>query len=269
MTAAVVAIFCLTYVLMATRRLGLLPIGRPAGALLRAVLMFAIGALTPAETYAAIDHDTILLLFAMMLLTAYLSRAGFFEWTADIVLSVCRSPFQLLWVLAVLAAVLSAVLVNDTVCLFLTPVVVAICLRASLPMAAYLLALATSANIGSAATLVGNPQNMIIGSLAARLSPGAGLTFGGFLLRAAPAVAAGLLANIALLALYYRRRLPAAFGKPAERPAQERKGRLALAVLVTVGVVCGFFAGGHLGYTTLAGVLVLVIADRDEPTELF
>ncbi|PJB35187.1 MAG: anion transporter, partial [Deltaproteobacteria bacterium CG_4_9_14_3_um_filter_51_14] len=60
------AIFILTYALIASRRLALLPIGRPAGALLGAVLMVVFGAITPEETYRAIDHDTILLLFCMM-----------------------------------------------------------------------------------------------------------------------------------------------------------------------------------------------------------
>jgi Na+/H+ antiporter NhaD/arsenite permease-like protein len=37
--------------------------------------------------------------------------------------------------------------------------------------------------------------------------------------------------------------------------------------VVIVGVVIGFFAGFHLGFTTLAGAMVLVLADRKEPTE--
>src|SRR4029077_8758829 len=52
---------------------------------------------------------------------------------------------------------------NDTICLMLTPLVVAVIRRGKLPLLPYLIALATSANIGSVATLVGNPQNMIIG----------------------------------------------------------------------------------------------------------
>jgi Na+/H+ antiporter NhaD/arsenite permease-like protein len=60
---------------------------------------------------------------------------------------------------------LSALLVNDTVCLTLTPLVVAVIVRGNLPLIPFLLALAMSANLGSVATLVGNPQNMIIGHL--------------------------------------------------------------------------------------------------------
>jgi len=264
-TPLTVAIFCLTYILIATRRLGLLPIGRPAGALLGAVLMVATGALTTRECYQeAIDHDTIVLLFAMMLLTAYLARAGFFEWAASAVLSVCRTPWQLLVLLSLFSGLLSAFLVNDTVCIFLTPVVVVMCSRANLPLGPYLIALATSANIGSACTLVGNPQNMIIGSMSA-------YGFARFLLRVGPATLAGLGINIALLGLYYRRKLPRELGARPAPPEHLNRRRLALAGLVTLGIIAGFFAGlpMGLGWTALAGVLVLVVLDREEPVEIF
>lgn len=159
MTAAITAVFLFSYVLIASRRLRLLPIGRPAGALVGAVLMVALGALSPRETYEAIDHDTIVLLFGTMTLTVYLERAGFFDWLARRMISLCPTAISLLWSTVFLSGALSALLVNDTVCLFLTPVVISACRSAGLPMGPFLIALATSANIGSAATLVGNPQH--------------------------------------------------------------------------------------------------------------
>jgi Na+/H+ antiporter NhaD/arsenite permease-like protein len=263
MNTAVYIIFALTYVLIASRRLRVLPIGRPAGALLGAVLMVAVGALAPQESYGAVDGNTIVLLFGMMILTAYLERAEFFRWaTAKILLRV-RTPWGLLWRLSLLSGVLSAFLVNDAVCLFLTPVVVSVCTTAGLPLGPYLIGLATSANIGSAATLVGNPQNMIIGSLS-------GFPFTEFLLYAGPAAGVGLLINIALLRRYYGQRLPAAFAANAEAGNTVALSRsLAFVLLVVALVVVGFFAGFHLGYTTLAGSLVLIIADRREPREAF
>src|SRR5690606_13657785 len=106
-----VAVFVLTYALVAARRLRALPIGRPAGAMLGAVLMVAIGALTPEQAYAAMDHDTIVLLLGMMLLTAYLERAGAFEVVASLALSAGRTGFGLLATLCAVSGVLSAFLV--------------------------------------------------------------------------------------------------------------------------------------------------------------
>ena len=262
MSAVIVVIFGLTYVLIAGRRLELLPIGRPAGALLGAMLMVLVGALTPTECYAAIDHDTILLLFAMMLLTSYLDRAGFFEAMAVLLLRCCRTPRALLSAVAVASAALSAVLVNDTVCVFFTPLVVVLCRRAGLPLGPYLIALATSANIGSAATLVGNPQNMIIGTMSR-------FGFLEFLLRAGPATVAGLAINVGLLHLYYRRKLPDKELVPGPLPANLDRRRLALAAAVLAGMVACFLGGLHMGFTSLGGVLVLVLAERRDPAEAF
>src|SRR5262245_38197952 len=101
----------------------------------------------------------------MMLISAHLFIAGFFDWAADWVLRKARTPEALLLYLVLMSGILSALLVNDTVCLMLTPLVVAVMVRGGLPLPPYLLALAMSANLGSVATLVGNPQNMIIGHL--------------------------------------------------------------------------------------------------------
>jgi Na+/H+ antiporter NhaD/arsenite permease-like protein len=257
-----VAIFLLTYALIATRRLALLPVGRPAGALLGAVLMVATGVLTPEASFAAIDADTILLLFGMMLLSVYLGRAGLFERVAALLLRAARTPWRLLSAVSVVAALLSAVLVNDTVCLFLTPVVVATCARARLPMGPYLIALATSANIGSAATLVGNPQNMIIGSLS-------GVPFARFTALVGPAALVGLAANIALLWFAFGRRLPQAMPVESAPTPPERRPGTTLAAAVVCAIILCFFLGFHMGYTTLAGVMVFVLADRDDPRPTF
>src|SRR5207249_4609662 len=115
--------------------------------------------------YRSVDYDTLVLLLGMMLISAYLSMAGFFDWAADWILKRARTPRSLLLYLICTSGLLSALLVNDTVCLMLTPLVVAVMVRGRLPLAPYLLALAMSANLGSVATLVGNPQNMIIGSV--------------------------------------------------------------------------------------------------------
>jgi hypothetical protein len=99
----------------------------------------------------------------MMLIPAYLYFAHFFEWAAEIILQFSRTPQRLLLYLTLSSGISSALLVSDTVCLMLTPLVIAVMRRGKLPILPYLIALATSANIGSVAAAVGNPQNMLIG----------------------------------------------------------------------------------------------------------
>jgi Na+/H+ antiporter NhaD/arsenite permease-like protein len=260
MKVAALAIFAATYVLVAVRHFRPLPVGRPAGAMLGATAMVAMGVLTPADAYVAIDHDTILLLFGMMLLTAWITDDNALDGLVRAVVRRAGTPWRLLVAVSLLAAFLSAFLVNDTVCVFLTPVVVAVCQRAGLPLGPFLIALATSANIGSACTLVGNPQNMIIGSRS-------GIPFAEFLLRSLPATVAAMGAELALLRLFYRRHLPARLDLAAfDTPSA---GRFPLAGWVGIGVVAGFLAGLHMGFTALAGVAVLLVIHRRDPAGVF
>ncbi len=113
---------------------------------------------TPERAYRAVNYDTIVLLLAMMIISAYLYLAHFFEWAADAVLEFSRTPQRLLLYLTLTSGILSALLVNDTICLMLTLLVIAVIGRGKLPMLPYLIALATSANIGSVATLVAIPK---------------------------------------------------------------------------------------------------------------
>ncbi|MDB4976226.1 MAG: Anion transporter [Myxococcaceae bacterium] len=261
--ALTASIFVFTYLLIAWPHIPLLPIGRPAAALLGAVAMVAVGALSPAGAYQAIDGNTLVLLVGLMALSVFLEQAGLFARLSELAIASRMSATGLLTALVLVAGVFSAVLLNDTVCLFLTPVVCHVCLKRGLPLGPYLLALATSSNIGSAATLVGNPQNILIGSIGP-------LDFASYARIVAPATLAALLANALLLWLMYRRELSAAEG-PQLRPqsvAPPRRVKV-IPLLVAVAVVVGYGAGLHLAFTTWGGVMLLIVLSRREPRTLF
>src|SRR4030095_10765320 len=63
----------------------------------------------------------------------------------------------------VVSGVLSTFFVNDTICLVLTPLVLAVVRPLGLKPLPFLLAVALGSNVGSAMTPTGNPQNMLIG----------------------------------------------------------------------------------------------------------
>lgn len=258
--ATAVAIFAVTYVLISGRRLKVLPLYRPAAALLGAVLMVAAGVMTPEQAYRAVDYNTIVLLLGMMLIAAYLHMAGFFGWAADWILRRAETPRRLLLLLMLTSATLSALLVNDTVCLLLTPLVVAVIVRGRLPLLPYLMALATSANTGSVATLVGNPQCMIIGQMS-------GMSFGRYAMVLVPVVVVCLAINYVVLAWGFRKVLAAATINPDS--TRDTVPPLDRGLVVKVGVVfalvlAGFFLGFNLPWTALTGAaLIMVVARRD------
>ncbi|HEY9172190.1 MAG TPA: anion transporter [Verrucomicrobiae bacterium] len=253
-----IAIFSFTYLLISGRRLKILPLNRPAAALLGAVLMVACGIMTPERVYRSVDYDTLVLLLGMMLISAYLFLAGFFDWAADWILRTARTPQSLLLYLICTSGLLSALLVNDTVCLMLTPLVVAVMVRGKLPLAPYLLALAMSANLGSVATLVGNPQNMIIGHLST-------IPFLRFSASLLPVAVAGLAIQYAVLSFGFRKTLArAVIQRPETKPRPLDRRLLTMTTVVLALVFAGFVAGLNLAWTALAGgALVMVLARRD------
>src|SRR5574340_286551 len=119
-------IFIITYIFIGLRQIPRVHIDRPAGALVGAVLMVVAGVLTLDQAFAAIDMHTLLLLLGMMIITVYLRTAGFFELMADRMISLSASPFQLLVLVSITSGILSALFVNDTICLLYTPIVLAV-----------------------------------------------------------------------------------------------------------------------------------------------
>ena len=101
-----------------------------------------------------------------------------------------RRPIGLLAAVVLVCGGLSAVLVNDTVCLVMAPLVLEVVWRLKRDPIPYLLAIAMASNIGSLATITGNPQNMIVGTLSH-------IPFGTFAATLAPIAAIGLVLVLA------------------------------------------------------------------------
>jgi Na+/H+ antiporter NhaD/arsenite permease-like protein len=234
-----------------------------------AVAMVAAGVLGLDQAFAAVDLHVVTLLLGMLLIAAYLSEAAFFRMTAWLVLRRAGSARTLLWGLCLVAGGLSALLVNDTVCLMLTPLVVAVTAEAKLPPLPYLLALASSSNIGGVVTYSGNPQNMIIGQAAAAAG-GPGPGFAAYLAIALPAGLLCLVANAALLQVIFRAELPRG-PLPAHgsvRPPLDRK--LAAQGIGALVLFAGLaLAGVSLAGAAMTAAALLVIAARTvQPREV-
>lgn len=158
-------LFSLTYLGLAVGRVPGLRVDRAAIAFIGAAAMLCAGVITLQEAAGprSIDYETLFLLFGMMVVVGFLRLSGFFIRAAHWSLDRIRSPHGLLGAVILLSGILSAFLVNDIVCLALTPLVLHLARRLRYDPVPHLIALATAANIGSTGTITGNPQNMIIG----------------------------------------------------------------------------------------------------------
>jgi len=158
-------IFTATYLGVAVGGVPRLAIDRTGIALLGAIAMVATGVLSMPQALHAIDAPTLLLLYALMVVSAQFRVGGFYTWTVlQLRRFILREKLFLLLVMVV-TAVMSAVLVNDVICLAFTPVLAVALLQAGLNPVPFLIGMAMASNIGSAATIIGNPQNMLIGQM--------------------------------------------------------------------------------------------------------
>ena len=156
-------IVILTYLGVALGYFPGLRMNRASIALTGAAACVAAGILSLDDAWKGIDGATIVLLLSMMILNANLALSGFFRLVARVVLARVSSPRALLGGIVIAGGVLSAIFLNDTVVLMLTPLVAVACKRLERPPTPYLIALACAANAGSVATITGNPQNILIG----------------------------------------------------------------------------------------------------------
>ncbi|MFZ5572977.1 MAG: anion transporter [Thermodesulfobacteriota bacterium] len=190
-------IFFLTYVGVALGRIPGLTIDRTGIALLGAIGMIVSGVVPVETAVQSIDVPTILLLYALMVISAQLRLGGFYTWTALRMTTFLRKPRLFLLYSMLISALLSAFLANDIICLAFTPVIATVLLNVGLNPLPFLLGLAVSSNIGSAATIIGNPQNMLIGQVGQ-------LHFSDFLSWCGPPSLLALGAAYLLIAISYR-----------------------------------------------------------------
>lgn len=258
---APLVVFALTYLLIAGVRLPGLRLDRTEAALVGAVAMVAVGGLPLREAYAAINLDTLCLLLGMMVMVACLAEARFFDRLAWETIRRSRTPRGLLVGLVVACGALAALLVNDTICLLFTPLVVAVVEAAELPALPYLMAITTASNIGGVATYTGNPQNMIVGTHA-------GISFARFSAHMLPVAALGLAADALLLLWIFGAQLPRRPLAHAQPHPPTMNTALVLETLGALAVaVVGFLWGFSLAGTALAAAALLLLLSRSRESE--
>lgn len=291
-TVAIGLVIVLSLVGIAVGRIPRLRMNRATIAFSGAAFLVALGALSVEEAFAAIDLGTLVLILSMMIVTANLKLSGFFDLAGEAVLRAARRPWRLLALVMASSAVLSALFLNDTICIMLTPLVAALCVRSRRDPVPYLIGLALSANIGSAATIIGNPQNMLIGA-------SSGIPFARFLARLAVPSLLGTITAYLIVLLVFRKefasggkitvaegtRGPAPDRRMEGRPFAQDKGTsaalgesgsgrvymplLVKSLLAMAIMTAAFLVGVPVAAGAMAGAAILLTTRRVRPERVF
>ncbi len=241
-----------------------LKMNRVSIAMVAAVLLVALGLITPAAALRAIDANTLLLLFAMMVIGVHLRLAGFFDWLTGRVVRHIHSPGMLLAGVLALAGLLSALFLNDTVVIVFTPLVIDVTRLLRRDPLPYLVGLAASANIGSVATITGNPQNILIG-VSSRIP------FTSFLLHLGPVAVCGLALTWVILTRLYRQEFASPWTEDeiCLAPAEIDRPLLQKCLVLSGLLFAGFLAGVPMPLFAILVAAMLLISQRIEPEAIF
>ncbi|MFH1400772.1 MAG: SLC13 family permease [Nanoarchaeota archaeon] len=129
------------------------------GGALTALLLGRIGILDAAR---AINMDIILFLIGMFVIGEALSQSGFLAHITYTLFRRAKSSSMLLLMIILCMGVSSAILMNDTLAIIGTPVMILLARKHDLPSGHLLIALAFAVTIGSVMSPIGNPQNLLI-----------------------------------------------------------------------------------------------------------
>jgi Na+/H+ antiporter NhaD/arsenite permease-like protein len=256
-------IFSGSYFVFALGKFPGMKIDRPGAAIIGAVLMFAFRIVGPHDAIASIDFSTLVLLFSMMLIVANLHLAGVFDWLTEWIIERLK-PHHLLPTVIFTSGLLSAFLVNDIICLMMTPFVLRITRRVGLAPMPYLLAVATASNIGSVATITGNPQNILIGSVSR-------ISYVDFILHLGPVAVLGLLVDWALIHwMFLRSGLDHVEVQEVVAAPEFARPFLRKKPIVVLGIVLiGFFVGIAPAMVAAVGAALLLITRTVEPRKVY
>ncbi len=264
-TAAALAIFILTYSVIAIGKFPWLRLDRAGAAFAGAVAMVVSGAISEDAARDAIDYRTLALLLGMMIVVANLRLSGAFTSFARALLLNARSGYGLLAMTVASSGILAAFFINDVVCIALTPLLIDTCELLGIDAMPFLIALATASNIGSAATITGNPQNMIVAGFAH-------LHYARFALRLAPVAITCLAIDYVIIAYVYREELSRE--RLPNRGDRSRSYRTIPALmikssLVAVAALVCFALGFPTHLVALGAGAVLLFTRRLKPERVF
>ena len=157
-----VAVLLLVFLLIAIRQVGALRLQiwhiMTAGAL----MVLVMGEITSAEALKAVDMDVMVFLFAMFVVGHALEESGYLSHLSYQYFKRARSLSVLLMMVIGGSACASALLMNDTLAVVGTPVMLLLARKHEMPAKPLLIALMFSVTIGSVMSPIGNPQNLLI-----------------------------------------------------------------------------------------------------------
>lgn len=257
----------LVFILIAVRQIGNVRFQIWQIMLLGAFGVLVTGQISPLDAAKSINIDVILFLFGVFIIGQSLEESGYLANLSYRFFRKAKTLNILVLYIIFSMGIFSAFLMNDTLAIIGTPVVLSLARKTNMQPKILLLSLAFAVTIGSVMSPIGNPQNLLIAIHGSITNPF--VTFLKFLF--VPTVVNLFLAYL-LLRLFYRKQFHARLLSYNEEPIIDDKlaklARASLVLLVImvlvkiITVFIGLQADFRLTYIALVSAMPIILLSR-------
>ena len=259
-----IIVLALVFILIIVRRIGKVRLQIWQIMAAGAIAVLATLQITPLNALKSINLDVIFFLFGMFIVGEALVNSGYLSYLSYKLFRRAKSLDSLVLFILFGIGIMAAFLMNDTLAIIGTPVVLLLAGKAKTSPKILLLTLAFAVTIGSVTSPIGNPQNLLIAINGNVANPF--ITFFRYLLL--PTLLNLLLAYF-LLRLFYRKqfdhKIITSQLEPINDPKLAQLCRISLVLLAVlivakiVTVFAGLQINFRLTYIALAAALPLVL----------
>ncbi len=259
-----VIVLLIVFLLIAVRRIGRIRFQLWQIMLLGAIAVLLTLQISPLNAIKSINLDVMLFLFGMFVIGRALEESGYLAHLSYKFFRRAGSVDSLILYILFGMGFLSAFLMNDTLAIIGTPVVLMLAKKSGVNTKLLLFALAFAITIGSVMSPIGNPQNLLVAVDGKIANP-----FVTFLKYLAVPTIVNLFAAYFILKIYYRKHFNvkqiAAAPEPITDERLAKLCRISLALLIVLVltkiaiVSAGVQVDFRLTYIALASALTIVL----------
>ena len=259
-----IIVLLIVFVLIAVRQIGRIRFQLWQIMLLGSIAVLLTLQISPLNAIKAINLDVMLFLFGMFVIGRAMEDSGYLSYLSSKLFRKAKSTDGLVLYILFGMGFLSALLMNDTLAIIGTPVVLLLAKRSNVNTKLLLFALAFAITIGSVMSPIGNPQNLLIAIDGDVPNP-----FVTFLKYLAVPTIVNLAATYFILKIYYKRhfniRNIVVSPEPIIDKGLAKLCRISLVLLISLVLIkiaivsAGVQIDFRLTYIALASALPIII----------
>ena len=223
-------VLAIVLVLIAVRQVGRFRLAIWQIMLAGAFAVLALGSIGPKSALKAVDLDVMVFLFGMFVVGEALVESRYLHHLAFVIFKSAKSADALVLYILFVMGFFSAFIMNDTIAIIGTPLVLFFAKRHNISHKLLLLSLCFATTLGSVASPIGNPQNLLI-AIHGQI-PNPFVTFFKYL---ALPTAVNILAAYVLLKLFFRKSFHKVPIESAREPVRDL--RLALLCRISLAII--------------------------------